>query len=113
MSEFKLQWKVGEAPTGQYRSFFKRSWPDLYYVDDQGKEYPAAHFIEVNGESYDPRLLKKPDYSYELKVSIAVPTETSFDWKRMKKTWTNLDVAKKEVLKFIKEHPEYHPKAGE
>ena len=30
----KLIWKVGEAPTGRYRSFFKRSWPLAYFAID-------------------------------------------------------------------------------
>ena len=32
----KLKWRVGEKPTGPYRSFHQRSWPTAWYgPDDQ------------------------------------------------------------------------------
>lgn len=44
----KLKWRVGEKPTGRYRSFHKRYWPQAWYGD-----HLVAALDEVDGDSYD------------------------------------------------------------
>lgn len=46
----KMKWRVGEKPTGPYRSFHKRSWPTAWYGEDL-----AASLHHVDGEGYWPR----------------------------------------------------------
>lgn len=98
----KLIWKVGEAPTGRYRSFFKRSWPLAYF--DKAKNFPAASISHA--ESYTAALAKADDIG-EIEIRVAIPKGTSWDWARLKARAKNLDEAKKLAADFFERHPEY------
>lgn len=99
----KLFWKVGEAPTGRYRSFFKRSWPMAYF--DKDHDF-AAVLIDYE-ESYTTALAKSEDIG-EIKIRVAIPTPGgSFNWALLKKRAKNLKEAKEFAAEFFEQHPEH------
>lgn len=61
----KLVWRVGEKPTGRYRSFHKRSWPSATYA---GTEEFAGFMVAVDGRGYTAREAE----TTELRVYVAV-----------------------------------------
>ena len=102
----KLKWQVGEAPTGKYRSFVKRSWPTASYKDT---DRPAL-MIECE-DSYYPAAAKTGQHK-ELTVMIAdySVTESTFQWRRLKARFAILDEAKAAGERFLNAHPEFLPK---
>lgn len=99
----KIIWKVRPAPTGRYRSFEKRGWPDAEYEDGQ----PAA---SVSCEDdYIPRDVKTGHHR-ELTVRIADYSEKPvWGWKRLKKRFATLQEAKEIVPIFLKQYPNFVP----
>lgn len=102
----KVKWQVSEAPTGRYRSFFKRSWPTARFKDT---DRPAL-MIECE-DSYYPANAKTGQHK-ELSVMVAdysVENE-AFKWRRLKARFATLDEAKQAGERFLNAHPEFLPK---
>ena len=79
MKHSKIKWKVAEAPTGRYRSFFSRDWPHAYYENGD-----SCAFIKCD-DSYRPADAKSGNHS-ELKLyiadwSISTKEHKTFKWK--------------------------------
>lgn len=91
----KIKWKVGEAPTGPYRSFFNRPWPS---AEINGQAAAMMH-CET---SYSASVVKSGKHE-PIKVYIAVWHENgaSFDWRSMKKRFATIDEAKAAVAKYF------------
>ncbi|CAN7600875.1 hypothetical protein [Bosea sp. LjRoot237] len=105
----KIKWRVDEAPTGPYRSFFKRGWPSASYHSGD----PAARIACDQG--YRPADAKSSDHP-PLLVHIAEWFDRegqcqSFKWRKLKGTFATLSDAKAAAERFIEAHPEYGPKA--
>lgn len=99
----KLKWKVGDKPTGQYRSFFNRSWPDATY---KGTESYAGKLVSVNDTSYEPRLAE----TEELYVYLADYSEgPAWTLRRLKKRAIGVKQGKQMLQDFLDQHPEYWP----
>jgi len=106
-----LKWKVGEVPTGRYRSFEKRWWPDACYA---GTELPAAQIYCK--DDYEPKKAKTGDHS-ELEVRIACwywienenPLRQSFRWRSLKQRFATLQEAKDAAESFVSNHKEIWP----
>jgi hypothetical protein len=106
---FKIKWKVGAVPTGRYRSFQNRSWPDANYV---GEGEISALNITCE-EPYVPWKVRENKHP-PLRVHIAdysnsSPEEGAFKWRRLKQSFTSLSEAKEAGLTFLKVHPEFRP----
>lgn len=97
----KLKWRVGEAPTGQYKSFFKRSWPSAELEDGR----PA--FSIICEDSYVPADVKTGKHA-ELKINVAdwSEKEGTFVWKTLKQRAETLAEAKNLAQKFADKFPE-------
>lgn len=105
----KIKWKVSEAPSGPYRSFSKREWPDAWYEDESAC---AAIYCD---EEYEPSNVKTGNHP-ELTLRIAMWLKESerdnrgaFEWRRLKMKFKSLKDAKAALLPFLKVHPEYMP----
>ena len=103
-----IKWKVQPKPTGPYRSFEKRGWPDADY---KGTDQPAARIVCI--DPYSRRRAKEQNHA-SLEVWIACHVtypRVTFNWKRLKLRANNLEEAKKLATDFINQHPEYRPHA--
>lgn len=109
--KFKLVWKVGTVPTGRYRSFQHRNWPQAFYDGDEGR---LAVYITCE-DAYRPAVVKtgqhKPlevwvyDYS-ACKDSLQRERRT----RKMNRKFTTLAEVKTVMNKFLSEHSELWPK---
>ena len=103
----KIKWKVSEKPSGPYRSFYNRAWPDAYY-DNAGKDPAAAIYCSA---SYDPSQAKTGDHP-PLTLMIAdhsVPGP-GFTWRKVKGEFKTLQEAKDKAEELIEKYPNIHPK---
>lgn len=97
-SPSKLTWRVGEKPTGRYKSFQKRSWPSAEYPD--GK--PAITLHQVDGDSYFPGLSE----ALTLEIRIADYWENGFRWMTLKRRVVGVKQAKLVAQEFVDKHYE-------
>ena len=83
-----ITWKVQEAPTGYYRSFSHRGWPQAFYagnrmaasIECEDSYRPA----DARNGTHAPLIVRVADYS-------AKPTWT---WRKMKGQFATLAEAK-------------------
>lgn len=103
----KLKWKVGDKPTGRYRSFEKRSWPYAYYPDGT-----YAGSIDCS-KSYEPRDAREGTHP-ELTILVADHSdqEGGAAWvsKRLKQKFKTLDEAKQGLSDIIHKYPQLMPR---
>lgn len=99
----KLKWKVGEKPTGRYRSFQNRAWPSAEYSTGDH----AGHIGSVGDRSYHVSLTM----TEELQVYVACRDQDKvrFTNRRLKGTFRGLDAAKAALQSFLDRHPEHWP----
>lgn len=106
----KVKWKVGEPPTGRYRSFHNRTWPSAEYSNGD----PALSI--ACDDSYTSARAKSGQHA-PLTLSIAQWPETridgqsSFTWRRLKQRFSTLAEAKAAGEQFINGHPDYVPRS--
>lgn len=107
----KLKWKVASVPTGRYRSFEYRGWPDATYAD--GK--PAVQ-IRCK-DDYTAQRAKGEDEHAELTVYIADhhpkaewKDRGAFTWRTLKARYKTLAEAKEAAQAFINQFTMVHPK---
>ena len=96
MKEIKLIWKTPSAPTGRFRSFYKRNWPMAYYPNGE-----AAAMITCE-DAYIPPKVKQGNHE-PLTVLIACWTEDvkTFKWAKLREQMETLPKAKEATLKFL------------
>jgi len=106
----KLKWRVKSTPTGRYRSFEKRGWPDADYPNGR----PAVS-IDCD-TSYSATVVASEKHG-PLSVHIAChnkiedwPKLGAFNWRTLIKRASTLAEAKKLAEDFISSHPEVCPK---
>lgn len=106
----KIKWKVGEEPTGRYRSFSKWLWPKAEYSDGE------ACAIIYCADSYAPWRVRECNHA-PLEVRIAdhsMPSnpekKLGFTWRVFKKKCATLAEAKELVASVLAKHPEFSPK---
>ena len=110
----KLKWTVAPAPTGQYRSFFNRSWPAASFDDGTS----AAQIL--CDDRYVPSRVKTNEHE-ELTIQVAdwsvSDTEAgraqygSYKWRTLKQKCATLPEAKALTVRFFDEHPQYLPQS--
>ena len=89
----KFKWRVSEAPTGQYRSFFHRAWP-MAFVGEK----VIAHM--VCKDSYEPRNVRNGNHA-EIEIHVADYREgPAFKWRCMKKRAATISEAKEIFQNF-------------
>lgn len=100
----KLKWKIGEKPTGRYRSFQQRSWPSADYEDGT---YAGCLFPVEPRLSYHVRIAE----TTELRVHIALHNTGSPGWGavRLKQTFVGVTAAKQALSDYLDAHPEAWP----
>lgn len=99
----KLKWRVGEKPTGPYRSFHKRSWPTAWL----GEQLVAALDRE-DGRGYWPNEAE----TSVLVVRVFDYREGSVGRKsaRLKARPVGVKEAKELVQRFYSANPDWLPK---
>lgn len=96
----KIKWKVQDAPTGQFRSFFKRGWP-LGEVNGQ----PFASF--GCKDDYSAKAARGEIEHAPLKVYIADWRQPrGFTWRKMKGEFASLVEAKAAAQKLLDANPD-------
>jgi len=103
--EFRLWWKVGDAPVGRYRSFDHRSWPSAYF--DKKHDLAAAYLScedsyapwRVREGKHGPIIIRVADWN------VSKERHGAFEWRRLKKEAKTLEEAKEIVLDFWKKNP--------
>lgn len=101
----RIIWRLGEKPTGRYRSFSQRSWPTGTWKSPEGPM--AAKMADVENVGYHPSVAENS----HLKVWIAKHHEVGagFDWLLLKTRPYGVVEAKRLVEKFYADHPEMIP----
>lgn len=102
----KLYWKVGDAPTGRFRSFEKRSWPFAYY--DKAMTLCAAYigcdasYIPRNAKegNHPPLIVRVADYSV---------ADQRFVWRKLNSVFATLELAKSAAATAIDNNPKIKP----
>jgi hypothetical protein len=96
----KLEWRVGEAPTGRYRSFHHRGWPCAEFADGRNAAMIQCEDSYVPANARDgkhaPLFIYIADYS----------AGESFKWRKLKMTAATLDEAKAIAANFWAKRPE-------
>ncbi len=100
----KYKWRVQPEPTGRYRSFEKRGWPDAHYCDET--ESPCADIICE--EEYVPRDVKSGDHP-PLTLRIADHSQKPWKWVRARKQFNTLTEAKEGLKAILKAHQHLMP----
>lgn len=95
-SPSKLKWRVGEKPTGRYKSFQKRSWPSAEYPD--GKM--AVMLYAANGEGYWPNLAE----TSTIEIRVADYQGNGFCWMILKRQVVGVKQAKLVAQEFVDKH---------
>lgn len=96
----KLKWKVGDKPTGRYRSFQKRSWPTATF----GTEGEMAAMIQAD-ESYSAKIAE----STEVRLYVADHREKPWRWRKFKNSFPGVTKAKSVAEDFFRQRPEWMP----
>lgn len=62
----KYIWRVDPAPTGKWKSFERRAWPEMWVNDGSGTM--LAQIVEQTGESYRPTYRAATDLALKVRV---------------------------------------------
>lgn len=98
----KIKWKVQEAPTGRYRSFFKRGWPVAEYDDG----YIAARIECTVG--YHPVIVTSGDHPV-LTLYIADYSKKPWKWVTVQRRMKTLQEAKDALVSLLEKYPHLTP----
>lgn len=97
----KYKWKVQSEPTGRYRSFDKRGWPEA--VTPEGDTLAVLHC----DDDYVPSLAKSGNHR-PITIRIRIASETgSWRWGKLKGEWPSLKEAKKAFKSFLVKYPNH------
>jgi hypothetical protein len=97
MTQSKLKWRVQPAPTGRYRSFERRGWPEAQ-IDGV-----IVAMLEAP-ENYSTRVLE----TTELRVRVTDRSKAGpFAWRTLKARPIGVTAAKALVGAFFAAHPEW------
>lgn len=107
LKKLKAKWKVQEAPTGRYRAFYRRGWPQL--LTDKGEGHLLAS-IKCDTD-YVPMWVRDGTHE-ELTVFLynysKGPVHRTCHC--LKARFARLEEAKAAVDAFYAKHPDWLPK---
>lgn len=104
-TKLPIRWKVGEAPTGMYRSFHGRAWPMAHWKNER-QVVCASIECESN---YSAAAVREGTHA-ELAVRIADHgAKPVWEWKRLKARFKTLDEAKAGLEEFLLKNPSFWP----
>ena len=98
----KLKWRVAPAPSGMYRSFFKREWPSAEYAD--GK---AAVNLSC-ADDYRPADARSGSHA-PLTIHVADYSVSPWRWRTVQKRAATLAEAKLRALAVLEQHSNFVP----
>lgn len=103
MTQPRLKWFTQPAPTGLYRSFQTRGWPEARYGDS----------VVAYARSEAPYHVSASE-STALEVMVADRSAGvgPFKWRKLKARPVGVAAAKALVAKFFAAHPEWLPTDG-
>lgn len=106
MKKIKIKWKVSEAPSGMYRSFYKRGWPKAYYENGD----ICAQIICK--DSYTPSNIKTkqhaPIYLWIANYNVADRNKDGrWTWEKVETAFSSLKEVKQAIEVLLKEYPEW------
>ena len=102
----KLKWKISEPFTGLMRIGNKRAFPTAEYLT-------GHHCCQLISESaYIPANIKEGNHS-EIKIVIADYSENPWKNRTLEQRAKTVKEAKKIVMDWLANHPEYLPKGLE
>ena len=99
----RIVWRVGEKPTGPYRSFHYRSWPSASYPDKDGRL--VAYLHAGHRVSYHPSEAE----TTILTVRVMNYKDEKPEWRQLKIKPVGVTAAKELVAEFFKQHPDWLP----
>ena len=100
----KIKWRVSPEPTGRYRSFENRAWPQAEYANGQ----PCA-WILCEDEYYPPDVREGRHRPLTVRVADHSRPE-GWMWRTLKTRRTTLADAKAAVEQFLTSNPTWIPK---
>jgi hypothetical protein len=97
-----IKWKVGRAPTGPWRAFERRSWPDAMVEGN-----PVARL--TCRESYTPKIAEDCEKPIELWVAKWYPPESGkpFEWLKFRTPFHKVSDAKAFFKRWCETNPNY------
>lgn len=104
----RLKWRVGEVPTGRYRSFEHRAWPSAEWPDQQGAAYLTCE------DDYTPERAAGRAAHAPIRVWVRIYRADGtgqFDNRALKSRPASLDSAKALVHHFFEAQPSTRPAA--
>ena len=103
----KLKWKVMPQPTGPYKSFQPRGWPQAYYPDGN----IAGTITNTEGQRYSPYMVRDNSHA-PLKVIVYDYSEGVQKRKHYssKNTFATVNDAKDALARIIDQNPHFVPK---
>lgn len=108
----KFIWVVSPQPTGRYRSFERRAWPECWsgkHTDDDA--CLIADIVELDGASYYGSDAKRTDLRLKVKVFIYT-IENGLrhrQVRRSKATFSSIAECKDFVKRYFTANPHHHP----
>jgi hypothetical protein len=102
-----IKWRVQSEPTGQYRSFQQRGWPQAEYQDGT---IAAAVYCTDKQHDYNARKAAAGDHA-PLIVMVADHSATPWRWRKLKGEFTTLAQAKAALEKLLELYPRLIPRA--
>lgn len=101
-----ITWRVQSEPTGKYRSFDKRGWPDARYRDGR---IAAAIYCTCPTDDYSARTIREGSHA-PLKVRVADYSVAPWRWRQLSGTFATLDEAKAGLVKVLAANSHLVPK---
>lgn len=96
----KYKWKVQPEPTGRYRSFDKRGWPEA--VTPDGEHLATMHC----DDDYTPMFVKKGQHR-PIHIRVRIATDTGWRWGRLKGEWATIEETKEAFARFLEKYPNH------
>lgn len=104
----KITWKVSSVPTGRYRSFDRRRWPQAW-INDR-----LICAIECQGDDYCPQQVKTGSHApLWLRVFDYSKGEQQRSSRKSIRSYATLAEAKAALPKILELHPEFLPSPRE
>lgn len=96
----KYKWQVQPEPTGRYRSFETRGWPNAVTPDD------GLIAFMVCTDEYKPSQVKIGNHA-PIKIKVRVKKDDTWQFSNLKGEWATVQQAKAAFALFIENYPNH------